>query len=338
LGCNEVADVIELDRQRGMKVAKMVGMTIPDTIDCAGVDEARAIEWENEFGYVIKPTGNLHTGTTYVCTDREFYDYALEQFKPEQEFIIQAAIDPSTTVEVSTEGWFNGVDFIEPFNHTFEEKKFMPGDLGEMSGCMGNIVVPLREATKLVKETVMKMVPVLKKAAYRGPLDVNCLVTKDAAYVLEFTPRFGYDAIEALMCGMQAGSVGGFLFEMATGIAKSIPMTGFDFLMAVNMSHSPYPIQSEDALGYEDGPVLGVDSVGKDVYLAEVYKKDNKYFASGGDGIICKVVAHGRDVRETQRRCYDKVDKIRFMNPQYRVDIGDRVEKDMKRLKEWGWI
>jgi len=74
LCCNEVGDVLELDRQRGMKVAKMVGMAIPETINCKNVEEARAIEWTNEWGYVIKPAGNLHTGSTYVCPEKELYE------------------------------------------------------------------------------------------------------------------------------------------------------------------------------------------------------------------------------------------------------------------------
>ncbi len=336
LCCNEVGDVLELDRQRGMKVAKMVGMAIPETINCKNVEEARAIEWTNEWGYVIKPAGNLHTGSTYVCPEKELYDWALNQFKPEQEFIIQAVIDPSTTVEVSTEGWFNGVDWIQPFNHTFEEKRFMVGNLGSMTGCMGNVVIPLREPTKLVRESVMLMAPVLKKAGYRGPIDVNCLVTKEHAFALEFTCRFGYDAIDALMCGMKA-PVGGFLFELATGIAKTISLNGYDYLMAVRVSHFPYPTRMKDK-GYEDGPVLGIKDIGKDIYLSAMYKKGDQYLSSGADGTLCKVVAHGRDVRETSRRCYDKVHKLVAMDLQYRTDIGGRVEKDMSRLKEWGWL
>jgi phosphoribosylamine--glycine ligase len=336
LCCNEIGDILELDRQRGMLVAKKVGMTIPETTECRSVKEAQALEWKNEHGYVIKPAGNLHTGSTYVCPDKELYDWALLQFKPEQEFIIQAIIDPSSTVEVSTEGWFNGVDFVQPFNHTFEEKKFLVGGLGSMTGCMGNVVVPLREPDRLVRDTVMRLAPVLKKAGYRGPMDVNCLVTKEKAYVLEFTCRFGYDAIDALIHGLRQ-PLSELLFGIATGISSSIELQGFDYLMAVRVSHYPYPT-NEKVKGYEDGPVLGIESLGKDCFPSSMYKQDGKYLSSGADGTLCKVVSHGRDVREAQRRCYEKVRKLKCMDIQYRTDIGSRVERDMKRLEDWGWI
>lgn len=336
LCCNEIGDILELDRQRGMLLAGKVGMDIPETIDCKSVKEAQDVEWKNEWGYVIKPAGNLHTGSTYVCPDRRLYDWALLQFKPAQEFIIQAIIDPSTTVEVSTEGWFNGVDFLQPFNHTFEEKKFMVGNLGSMTGCMGNVVVPVREPDRLVKKTVALMAPVLKRAGYRGPIDVNCLVTKDKAYALEFTCRFGYDAIDALMHGLKQ-PLGELLFGVATGTAKDMWLQGFDYLMALRVSHFPYPTKVKDK-GYTDGPVLGIPELGKDIYLSCIYKKGEEYLCSGADGTLCKVVAHGRDVRETQRRCYDKVKKLQCMDIQYRTDVGSRVEKDMARLRQWGWI
>lgn len=336
LCCNEVADVLEFDRQRGMMVAQKVGMVIPDTVECSSVAEARKIKWENPHGYVVKPCGNLHTGSTYVCPEEELYKWALEQFDARQEFIIQAVVDPATTVEVSTEGWFNGVDWLQPFNHTFEEKRFMPGNVGAMTGCMGNVVVPVKMPDRLVKETVMLMAPMLKKAGYRGPIDVNCLVTKDKAYALEFTCRFGYDAIEALMHGMR-GPVGGFLFEVATGIAKGIPMAGYDLLMAVRVSHFPYPSSIPDK-GYEGGPVLGIPGIAGDIYLSSMYRSGEQYLSSGAEGSLAIVVSHGRDVRETQRRCYEKVRRLKGMDLQYRNDIGGRVEKDMNRLREWGWI
>lgn len=335
LCCNEVADILELDRQRGAEVAKRVGMDLPETVECKNVNEARKIKWENEYGYVCKPCGNISTGSTFVCSTPELYAWALDQYDRGQELIVQAVIDPSSCIEVSTEGWFNGDRFIEPYNHTFEEKRFMPGDLGGMTGCQGNVVMPVRKADKLVDHTVKKMESALKVCGYRGPIDVNCLVTKDKAYFLEFTARFGYDAIDALMYGME--NVCGFLFEIATGSAKRVPMRGFDYLLAVRLTHAPYPGGHTDH-SYDNGPVMGVDEIGNSAFLANMWKDGKQYRSAGSDGILMKVVTRGRDVREAQRRCYDKVKQIKVMDLQYRNDIGYHVEKDIAQLQKWGWL
>jgi phosphoribosylamine-glycine ligase len=335
LCCNEVADVLELDRVRGIKMAEKIGMSMPITVQCKNVEEAKQIEWKNPFGYVCKPCGNIDTGKTYVCETKELYDWALSQYKPEQELIVQEVVDPTTCIEVSTEGWFNGTDWLLPFNHTFEEKRFLVGDLGGMTGCQGNVVMPLREPTKLVQETVMRMTEPLRRAKYRGPLDVNCLVTKDAALFLEFTARFGYDAIDALMYGLR--STGQFLFEVATGVAQDVPMRGFDYLLAVRLTRAPYPGGHNDK-SYNDGPVLGIDGLGNSAFLVNVWRDKSGYRSAGADGILCKVVTRGRDIREAQRRCYDKVKQVKVMDLQYRTDIGFHVEKDIAQLKKWGWL
>jgi phosphoribosylamine--glycine ligase len=325
--------MLELDRRRGLEVLQRAGVALPTTHYFDSPRSAATLKWTHEPGYVVKPSNNLHVSKTYICEREDIYKWTLSTYDSSQELIVQELVNG---IEVSTEGWYNGRDWIGPFNHTFEEKPLAAGGSGVMTGCMGNVVVPVEQPDKLVRETVMRLEPMLKKMSYKGPIDINCIVTDDSAYALEITPRFGYDAIEALIHGFKE-PFGGFLFDVATGIAKTMPLRGFDPLISVRVVMPPYPDQrpSKDMRG---SPVLGLEGPGGSVFPCDVYKDGSKYHYASSDGVLAKVAANGRDVREARRRVYARVDDIVALGAYYRNDIGARVESNLSKLKQQGWL
>lgn len=333
LGCSDMADVLELDRRRGLELMQVAKIRVPTTHYFDSPKSAATLKWEHPLGYVIKPSDNLHVSKTYLCKHEEIYKWALTTLPAGQALIVQEIVEG---VEVSTEGWFNGRDWISPFNHTFEEKPLAAGGVGPMTGCMGNVVYPLKEPNKLVRETVMKLEPILRKASYKGPIDINAIVDESSVRALEITARFGYDAIEALMHGMK-GPVGSFLFDVATGIAKTMPLHGFDYLIAVRVVVPPYPDQRQDT-SMRGSPVIGVKGPGGSVFLCDIYEEGGKYYYAASDGVLLKVAANGRDVREARRRVYARVDDVYALGAYYRNDIGARVEGNLTKLKQWGWV
>lgn len=338
LCCNPIGDILELDRKRGMQAFEQVGINIPETFFFKTPAEAAKLEWTSSTGYVVKPFGNLDTGKTYIIPNQELYNWALSTFDKSQELIIQTRI--TDAIEVSTEGWFNGREWIDPFNHTFEEKYHMEGDVGKMTGCMGNVVLPISKPDRLTRETVMRLEPILRKAAYKGPIDVNCLVQKDRLFALEMTCRFGYDALEALMTGLTEPT-GNMLFEVAAGIKKRMDLRS-DFLIAVRVARDPYPAGYCSILGKDADrgmPITGLSE--KDmqfVYLCGVYKENNTIKYAASDGIILKATAFGRSIKEARHRVYRVVKNVQAIDIQYRTDIGSRAETDIEKLRAWGWL
>ena len=330
LCCNAFADLLELDRIKGMQLAEALKIDTPVTYTYSSATEAKNRPFKGEV--YVKPCGNKGGPiATRRATTPAIYDYILSSLDPSSPVLIQEVVPEG--VEVSTEGWFNGADWVHPFNHTFEEKKLMSGG-GVGTGCMGNVVVRA-EPDRLIKETLLKLTPFLRKASWKGPIDCNCIVTKDRAYLLEFTARMGYDAIEALMCGMRE-PIGTFLFEVATGVKKEMALTK-DYMMAVRLVSPPYPYAGRTA---EEGqPLEGIGPENrKYIYLIGAMKKKGKLVTSGSDGIVAKVTATGRSVDEAQNRVYRTLDNIKGIDLFYRDDIGKRVPKELRKLKEWGWV
>lgn len=342
LGFSRILDIIELDRMKGMELFEAAGIAIPETHEFTSPAEARAIPQREGWGdgWVVKPSGNLSTSKTLTCKDDSLWDRSCKVLPEGCNGIVQRLVNG---VEVSTEGWFNGTNFVQPFNHTFEEKKFLAGNLGQTTGCMGNIVLPT-ESNRLTKATVEPLAPFLRRIGYRGPLDINCIVNADGAFALEATSRMGYDAVEALLEGLEEPA-GEFLFDVATGEKKEMKLTG-DTMIAVRVSVPPWPMRKPDS-DAEPEPIRGItDENIWHLFLTDVFQQGGEYFTANGDGVIFKATAVGAvntrntpdHTYEARRRVYRLLDKIGVQNKQYRTDIGERVNKDIAKLKEWGWL
>ena len=334
LGGGLLSDKLELDRPYGQKVAGLTKVGIPKFEVCYNIVQGlQFIQRHQETLWVFKPSHNATVGWTFVPkeTNEGLASFMRHLPQKEFEFLLQEKIEG---VEVSTEGWFNGEAFV-CFNHTIERKRLFPNDRGPNTGCMGNVVWSCKE-DKLVKTVLSPLTEFLGKARYVGPLDANTIVTKEGAWFLEWTARFGYDAIQAL-CELLQGSLFDFLFGVAT--KTLIPVFKPDFSLAVRLSLAPYP-QETDCSVLKGLKVLDIPREAfPHVWLSDVMWIANEPYVAGVDGVLGCVTARGTDVRECRRRVYRTIDNITLVNDvQYRVDIGSHFEEKYTQLKDWGWL
>lgn len=332
IGFNPVADTLELDRAKQMEVLRRVRIPLPETHQFDTPNMALDLLPVFRNGFVLKPSGNLDTGKTYICRNQDTFRWALEQYSGDQELVAQRIVEG---VEVSTEGWFNGQDWLEPFNHTFEEKRFLEGDLGPNTGCMGNVVFPIKngQRNKIVRE-LKKLTPFLKAAGYKGPIDMNAIVNKNGIHALELTARFGYDAIEALHTIMQE-PFAAFLMGLVAGSSKNMRLKKDQYGMAVRLTVPPYP-EGEVKKADRGLPVVGVPKDRSNYYLTDVYQDGDILRWAASDGVIMKVTSGAQSLDVLGRLAYAAVEKVKVMGLQYRRDIGKRVERDVKFLEGVG--
>lgn len=340
LGVHPAMDRLELERAEGMRVFEESGIDIPETHSFDTPEDARAFFDNLDFGngWCIKADDNLGCATSRLIKEPEQLDWAFKQYPSGTPLIVQRIVEG---VEVSTEGWFNGTDWVRPFNHTFEEKRFLDGGLGPNTGCMGNVVLAC-DGCRLCRTTVEKLKPFLTSIGWRGPVDVNCIVNDRAALALEATARFGYDALEALLEGVRL-PVGSFLGEMAAGSMKEFDMAR-EPLIAVRLAVPPYPLEDEGIEAEYGEPILGINQNNiNHLWLCNVYVEDDLIRTAGGDGLTLKATARGgagdlaEGVALARRRVYRTLDNIRVGSKMYRRDIGLRVADDMAKLRDWGW-
>lgn len=338
LNIDPLVEKLELDREKASDLFGRLGVAQPASQSFESIEEAKKALYSGEWKpVVLKPSGNMATSKTMVCKEKEECEWALGTYPPGTRLTVQDFVQG---VEVSTEGWWNGRDFLSPFLLTFEEKRFLEGNLGQNVGCMGNVVVT-SGSSRLTQQTVEKLRPFLRKTKYRGPIDLNAIVTKEKAMVLEATCRMGYDAVEAMAEGLKEPLLD-LLFETATGTKKEMNITS-DTMIGVRLSVPPYPM-AEPKKEDRDIPVLGINRQNfKHLWLTDIYVTKEGFFTAGGDGCLLKATAIGRRnendlVREARNRVYRTLAGLQVPNKQYRRDIGTRVNSDYAQLKEWGWL
>lgn len=333
------ADKIELDRPYGAKVMKAVGINIPPTHKFTDYKEAiRFVEGQNK-PFVYKPSGNQSTTTTYVAKGPDDLIGMLEYYSDiKEEFELQEKVEG---IEISSELWFNGSEVIG-VNHTMEEKPLLEGGRGPKAGCMGSVVWVGDTNSSLYKEGIGRMVPALKKFNYRGPIDLNTIVTKDKLYGLEFTARFGYDALFVLL-EMFKGKISDLLYGVATGVTKEMNFRS-NWGLGIDICIPPYPLHCEPDL-YKDVLIQGIDNDNRrHLWLYDVYKIGDRYLCSGCGGDLGAVTARGdkidgySPIRDAKRRVLRTISNLVIPNLMYRRDIGDRVQEEYKQLQGWGWV
>lgn len=329
------ADQFEIDRQVAFEICSKVGIKIPKTESFydweSGKTYARS---RNDTRLCFKPSGSLSGIMSYLAYDAEdmveMLDFFSKKGKGQVEYSLQDFVEG---VEISTEGWFNGREFMTPFNHTIERKQLMNDNLGPSGGCAGNIVWHLKEVDKIVQEAVLPLEEVLRYNNYIGPWDSNCIVNSEGCWFLEGTPRFGYDAMPAFLETLDQ-PLGELISSMAREEHPSHLLIKEGFGSALRLTTPPYPSDMMKAEG--DLPIRGFKaSDRKHLYFYNV-KLDEKAQSTTTPayGNTMTLTGWGQTIHEAMSGPYSLARKARIPNKQYRTDLVDLFFTEFYKLEE----
>jgi len=335
-GGSAFADRLEGDRKFAGEVMSRSGMLVPKSKRVTSWEDARKGVDDLAGGgkVVLKPEGALSGNLpSYVASDPEDAAKMLEQWAKthmagEIELTVQEFVEG---VAVSTEGWFDGENWVDGmFNHTLERKHFLAGDLGPSGGCSGNVVWRCDWRDPIVEETLAPLTELLRERCYVGPLDVNAVVNERGVYGLEFTPRFGYDALPTLLCGLCEFDFGAFLSASARGTASEAVL--YDgYAAGVRLTLSPYPSTRYEA--QEGVPLRGFERGDERwFYPYNVRLDDDELRSSGGFGILGVVNGRGGVIGEAFARAYEISGRLKIPEVQYRVDLAEEFLADYREL------
>ena len=336
-GSSQLSGRLEEDRLFAADVARKAGIEVSDFVRFNGPGawaKARTFlaDREDDEGWVWKHNGDSETASTVVASDvaemmrlLDWIEGLYQKDKENPDFVLCSKIEG---VEVSTEAWFNGQEFILA-NNTVERNRFFNHDLGEKTGCAGNVVwgYPDVGDCPLYRKLLEPIKRVLK-GKYNGPVDVNSMIEKDSGepVFLEFTPRLGYDAISAFQQGL-VGDLAGLIADISQGRLYKGEFKSDRYLGALRIHVPPYP---EEEKGRAEGvPVFGFDpgTVLRHVSPCEI-RLDTKGEPeiSGPNGLAFILSADGGTAKEAMLKCEpEKSLKVPFMR--YRTDLGEVLEE-----------
>jgi phosphoribosylamine---glycine ligase len=341
VGGNRFGDRLENERSFGQKILGEAEINFPKSWKFRSFSNARKFVQRRKKRYVVKFNGQLARYLSYIglfddgSDVLEMLDYCQIKWPRNKrvDFIIQEYV---LGIEMAVGAFFNGTDFAYPVNVTFEHKHFLVGSVGPLTPEMGTTMYYSKDGGKLFRETLLKMKPYLKKTNYRGFIDLNCMVTQEGAYVLEFTTRFGYPQLD-IQLPLHKTSWGELLRKLAEGTLDKFEVS-YDFAVGVVMGGPGVPFEHSYNKYGRGLPVLGFNNdLREQIKLTEVYKRNDKYYCAGY-GYAITAVGLGRTMKGAKDKAYHALKKVIIPNCVYRTDIGDHWEKDAPLLKKWGYI
>ncbi len=342
VGGTPYTDMLEDDRSFGQEELKKYGISIIPYRHFNAFEDAITFVRENPARYVIKPSGEAQNlkGLLFVGEEEDGSDVlqVLEDYQQAwsekiPSFQLQKRV---VGVEVAVGAFFNGKEFIYPINVNFEHKKLFPGDLGPSTGEMGTAMF-WSGPNRMFNQTLKKLEPRLAEEGYVGYIDLNCIVSGNNIYPLEFTARFGYPTIFIQQEGMVT-PIGEFLQGIASGERKSFRAKS-GFQVGVRIVVPPFPFSDPETFRVKSKDTVIHFRRGREgVHFEDVKLVNDEWVITGNSGVILVVVGTGATMKQAQKQAYARVRNLIIPHMYYRVDIGDRWYEDSDRLHSWGYL
>jgi phosphoribosylamine--glycine ligase len=341
-GASSFMDKLETDREFGLEFMLNHGIMIPDTFKFTSFkDGINHVKANKKTKFVFKPSGkNIPCKLTYSSADAEdmisYMIFIEKSFgKDIEDFVLQEFIEGAI---ISSEFWVGKRGFIsESFNNTIEVKKFMNDDLGPSTGCSGNIVWPGDEDSTLA-ELLRRVESNLVDEDYIGPIDLNAIINEDGIFGLEWTPRFGLDAMPSLIQLLEQ-DLGKLISDSFKGHSSMNLMSCFSG--GARLTIPPYPIETSGDIDeiQKFSPNVGIpirvlEDYEDNCYFYEIMKKDDQIVHSNGTGVIACI----SDLGEDPEGCYILVDEAleicKVPDKQYRTDLAEVLSQMHAEVKE----
>jgi len=341
-GGGRFADKIEKDRGFARQVAERCGIKPPPTQECPNPAAAMQFIREHPGRYVLKPYDNQIS--VYISDGVED---ALEILSYWQRIAPNMALDVQKYItgrNVDVEIWWNRGIPVGPPNYDIETKKFMPDDFGSSVGCATSVVWWSTRASK-TWEVCKQLEPVMRRVDYTGPISLNLMIDEAThqIFLLEFTPRFGYNAYYCLW-ELDPYRFGEFMLMTFEAYEETLlPVNTHQFAAAARVSIPPYPFEHPDKKIhrqlYEQLRGMPISLEGDypaKIYPGDVMLEDGKMVCAGIDGIIAEVVAVDESPEAAWAKVVETVKALKIPNKQARLADGiDDFQKWFPRFVAW---
>lgn len=335
-GASGFHDDLENDRNFGLEVMQECEIPVPEAREFRRSQSKLAMDFvmrNSDRRWVFKPSGDLPSKLTYVSKNadelNDYIDHVISVYGTSiKTFVLQEFVEG---IAVSSEYWCGPKGFVGPPNHTVETKKFLNDNLGPSTGCSGNAIWLADPNSLVVKNGVAKIEKILVENDYIGPIDLNCMVNDKGIFGLEWTPRFGLDAMPTILQMLNC-QVSEFINTIAYGEDGS-DLFKNTIAAGVRLSIPPYPLEPKKVTAVQevspnlDIPIQGFQDYIDNCYFYEVKVKDSKLVHSSGTGAIGVISDTGDTISSALKKPYAILKQIALPDKQYRTDIVKTLEE-----------
>lgn len=346
-GATSEAAELELDRDAGQKFLKENGVNTIPSKEFTDYDSAIAFVKKSGKRYVSKPSGDADKALSYLSKSPADMVFMLERWKAmgknKAPFILQEFIPG---VEIAVGGWLGPDGFCGHWFENFEHKKVFAGDLGPNCGEMGTIG-RYSNNSLLAEYLLMPCEEALTAYGMACYIDVAAIMDdKGDLWPLEFTIRFGWPTYN-LQASVHDGDPVRWMYDLTLG-KKSLEVYN-DHVAGIVMAMPDFPYERRTKEELSGFPLYHLDDIDPDcLHLCEI--KQGRAPMMKGDKVIdadlpvtagayiLVMSGRGESCTAATEMAYAELDKIEMPNsPFYRIDIGERLEDDLKALQKHGY-
>ncbi|MFE3016621.1 phosphoribosylamine--glycine ligase [Streptomyces sp. NPDC059256] len=379
-GIGEIAELHPVDALDGDAVARLaarleVGLVVvgpeaplvagvADAVRTAGIPcfgpsrEAAELEGSKAFAKDVMAAAGVPTARSYVCTNAQEIDAALDAFGPPYvvkddglaagkgvvvtsdlteardhaiacggAVVIEEYLDgPEVSLFAITDG-----ETVLPLTPAQDFKRALDGDEGPNTGGMG-AYSPLPWADPKLVDEVMTTVlqPTVDEMRRRGTpfsglLYAGLAITSRGVRVIEFNARFGDPETQVVLARLRT-PLAGVLLHAAKGTLVDEPPLRWHDEAAVTVVIASHNYPDTPRTG---DPIEGLDEVAAQdaphAYVLHAGTKQNGDAVVSAGGRVLSVTATGKDLSEARERAYRAVARIRLDGSQHRTDIARAV-------------
>lgn len=348
-GSSKFGDEVELERAKGLELAKKMNVRIPEFWEFDNWDEGIEFVERERIPLVLKFEGGLDYAKTLSYVSRtddsrdllelmKFYKSKWTTITNERpQYLLQQRIDG---VEVAVGAFHNGDRFMMPICVNFEHKHYRAEGVGMLTGEEGTVMRFQYDNTYLYDLSLRHVESDFADAGNIGYVDVNGIFNDEGYWFLEFTVRLGYPLayIQQHALTREGRTLTNFLTAVLEGEDTFDVPT--DWFIGVVLSVPPYPY--DDVMLYraqfKGMPILYDEEVAENLVWVEVAKQGDYLMSAGSEGYLGVAVAGDQYLPLAMRKVYDVARRVYVSKVSYRTDIGQRVINKFRELLEWGII
>lgn len=348
VGGGAFADKLEDDRMFGQDIAAAVGMNIPKFKAFTSISDAISFYSGEREGGVFKSDDYLESDATQVCATSEqlveYLRHLRERFRDRVKFIVQDLIGGKESVDFDLARWWNGEEFVGPYELTMEKKRFLAEDFGPSTGCALNCGWWV-EDPEFAHEVHFEKLAEIYRAMMAPPgiYAYNFRLSDDDGrpYYLETTPRLGYDSEPT--GSLLLDSLSDFLWCVAT--REGGTQVSSDLAFSVRLSVPPYPhetVESQDELSAKGIPLPGdLGSMYEPPFLAYqvALEEGEGLYVASPEGVVGLAAAVGDDLGKMGERVMEFAHDLHkdVSKLQVRPDAVKVLRDDARKIEAFGF-
>ena len=236
-------------------------------------------------------------------------------------------------VEVGLAGWFNGNSWVGPIELNFQHKHVNEKESGPLCGESGTLLRYLEGYDhEFFKETLDKVVPVLRAADFRGQIDLGMIKNDEGAWPLEWTPRLGKPSI-FISEELHISPWSEFFWAIANGQDYNL-QAHYQWGVGVVLFAFGFPFDDKCSKISQGLRVTGMtDSLAHNHPMQMKRDKKGDWVVGYGAGYVEVSTGRGEAIFDAKNRAYASISGITLPNSFYRHDITQKIDEyELRRL------